>query len=332
VLLRLRGDPDSCGSAALVAQSRDMEMSRRALLLAGTGLSTVRPSLSANWQTTQRTEPAGILTAARVLDRIKAHVGIPWLPQTVDNIVAGSTDTRVNGIATTMMATLDVVQRAAAAGRNMVITHEPTFYSHQDALDDIRDDPTYRFKRDFIERRGMVVFHFHDHWHRRTPDGIALGMAREVGWEKHLVPESPREFVFADRTLLDLARELESRLHIRTMRVVGDPAMKVRRALASWGYVSVTPGIPYIARPDVDVLVVGETREWEVVEYVQDQIASGKQKALIVLGHVLSEQAGMKYCAEWLRTFINEVPVEFVPATEPFWRPDDPLPPGGRAD
>jgi len=39
-----------------------------------------------------------------------------------------------------MMATLDVMQRAAAAGRNLVITHEPTFYSHQDSIDQLKDD------------------------------------------------------------------------------------------------------------------------------------------------------------------------------------------------
>jgi hypothetical protein len=32
----------------------------------------------------------------------------------------------------------------------------------------------------------------------------------------------------------------------------------------------------------------------------------------------------MKYCADWLRGFVGEVPVEFVPAEEPFWRPDAP--------
>lgn len=79
------------------------------------------------------------------------------------------------------------------------------------------------------------------------------------------------------------------------------------------------------ARPEIDVLVLGETHEWELVEYAQDTIVSGKKKALIVLGHVVSEQAGMKYCAEWLKDFIKEVPIEFVPASEPFWRPDRPV-------
>ena len=33
----------------------------------------------------------------------------------------------------------------------------------------------------------------------------------------------------------------------------------------------------------------------------------------------------MKYCAEWLKGFIPEVPIEFVPASEPFWAPDHPV-------
>lgn len=81
------------------------------------------------------------------------------------------------------------------------------------------------------------------------------------------------------------------------------------------------PGIRLLARQDVDVLVAGEAREWEVVEYAQDAIASGARKALILLGHASSEQAGMRYCAQWLGSFITEVPVEFVPAPEPFWSP-----------
>ena len=34
----------------------------------------------------------------------------------------------------------------------MVITHEPTFYSHEDKTDALKDDPTYRFKQEFLDR------------------------------------------------------------------------------------------------------------------------------------------------------------------------------------
>jgi hypothetical protein len=42
---------------------------------------------------------------------------------------------------------------------------------------------------------------------------------------------------------------------------------------------------------------------------------------MIILGHAISEEAGMNNCAKWLKTFVTEVPVEFIPAGEPFWSP-----------
>jgi len=67
--------------------------------------------------------------------------------------------------------------------------------------------------------------------------------------------------------------------------------------------------------------VIGETREWETVEYVADAVSQHKRKGLVILGHIPSEQAGMQECATWLRTFISGVPIEFIPAREPFWLP-----------
>lgn len=291
-------------------------VSRRAAVVAA-------PLLSAGVLQAFQTAAPG-LTAGQILERIKANVGVPWRQQTVDNIIAGSADTPVKGIATTMMATFDVIKRASAAGRNLVITHEPTFYSHQDTIDQLKNDDTHLAKRAFIEKKNMVVFHFHDHWHARRPDGINAGMARELGWEKNASADNSRLYVFEPTPLVRFAQGIERTLKARTMRVVGDPQLPVSRVIASWGYASQFPGINIIARPDVDALVVGETREWELVEYVQDMIAAGKKKALIVIGHVLSEQAGMKLCADWLKTFISEVPIEFVPAAEPFWLPKQP--------
>ncbi|MVM32031.1 hypothetical protein GO755_18420 [Spirosoma sp. HMF4905] len=263
-----------------------------------------------------------VLTAGQVIDRIKASVGIPWREQTVDNLIAGTPEIPVKGIASTMMATLDVLHRAADKGLNMVITHEPTYYSHQDRTEPIQQDALYQLKRSFIQQHGMAVFHFHDHWHGHRPDGIATGMIRELGWEKNIDSQNPRLFTFQETPLAQFAQGIASKLTIRTMRVIGDPQLPVRRVMASWGNVSLMPGVPYLAQ--ADVLIVGETHEWELVEYVQDAIASGQKKALIILGHLLSEQAGMKYCAEWLKGFIPEVPIEFIASGEPYWRPDLP--------
>ena len=147
-------------------------------------------------------------------------------------------------------------------------------------------------------------------------------MIRELGWAKNNDSQNPRLFIFPETSLARFAQGMATKLGIRTMRVIGDPNLPIKRVMASWGNVSLMPGIPYLAQ--ADVLVVGETHEWELVEYVQDAITSGQKKALIIMGHLVSEQAGMKYCTEWLKGFISEVPVEFLAAPEPYWRPDQP--------
>lgn len=280
-------------------------ISRRGFVFAGTAL-----ALGA-------TTPS----ASQIIDRIKQNVGVPWRTETVDKFVAGDPEIPVKGIATTMMATLDVIQRAAAAGKNLVITHEPTFWLHQDTVVGLEQDSTYRFKIDFIKQHNMAVFRFHDHWHAHRPDGISTGMVRELGWEKYEDAQHPRNFSFPALKLSGLAKEMQTKLHVRSMRVVGDPNLSVSRVAASWGAGSREGIIKLLAQPDVDAVIIGEGREWEVVEYAQDAISAGKKTALIILGHVVSEQAGMKYCAEWLKTFITDVPVEFVAAAEPFWSP-----------
>ena len=261
------------------------------------------------------------LTVGEVVERIRKNVGVPWRAETVDTIKAGTAETPVKGIATTMMATFDVVRRASAAGLNFVITHEPTFYNHEDKTSDLAGDATWQAKDEFLRKNGMAVFRFHDHWHARRPDGIATGMAEELAWTKNTDAQNPRLFHFDNMTLGDLAREMKAKLKVRTMRVVGDPALRVRTAAANWGYANQMGGIHALERPGVDVLIIGEAREWEVVEYAADTVTSGSRKALIVLGHIVSEQAGMKYCARWLKPLVSEVPVEFVAAEEPFWTP-----------
>jgi putative NIF3 family GTP cyclohydrolase 1 type 2 len=262
-----------------------------------------------------------MISTGRIIERIRQQVGIPWRTETVDTLIAGSLDMSVTGIATTMMATLDVLQRSAADGKNLIITHEPTFYLHQEKSDMRLADEGSRYKKAFIQQHNLSIFHFHDHWHARQPDGIATGMMKALGWEQYVNARNPNAFHFPGTPLIQFVRELQAQLHSRTMRIVGKPDLQVQRVATSWGFLSRDPAIELLARPDIDVLIAGETHEWEAVEYAQDLVTMGQNKALILLGHMLSEQAGMQYCAEWLKTFIPEVPIAFIPLAEPYWNP-----------
>jgi len=248
------------------------------------------------------------ITASEIIERIKKGVAVPWRAETVDTLKTGTPETPITGIATTFMSTLDVLRRAVAQGKNMIITHEPTFYTHDDNTKDTASDPTVIAKKLFIEKNNIAVFRFHDHWHMRRPDGIRVGMLNELGWQNG----EPKNV-----SLKQLAGDIKAKLNIRAIRVIGDPNQIINKISLNPGYASLPGSIR--ALNNADVLIIGEAREWEVYEFVQDQIAAGSKKSLIVLGHSVSEEGGMKECAAWLKTLISEVPIAHIPAGEPFW-------------
>ena len=56
---------------------------------------------------------------------------------TVDKIIFGAEATRINKIGTCWIASMDVLRKAVFEGVNIIITHEPTFYSYADLEGDV---------------------------------------------------------------------------------------------------------------------------------------------------------------------------------------------------
>ena len=261
------------------------------------------------------------LTAGEVVSRIKNQVTCEWRKETVDTYKSGDDKIPVTGIATTFLATLDVLKRAQAEGLNMVITHEPTYYNHLDNTTFFEDDAVFKAKRAFIEANNMVIFRFHDHWHLTNPDGIHTGMIQELGWKEYQVGSDEMIFKLPMQSVGTLAKALQEHFGSPAIRVVGDPDLMISKVGMAAGAPGSQAQITMLRRDDVEVLIGGETHEWETVEWVRDAVTSGLSKSLILIGHANSEEAGMQYCADWLKGFIKEVPISFVEAGDPFWGP-----------
>jgi putative NIF3 family GTP cyclohydrolase 1 type 2 len=262
------------------------------------------------------------LTAGEVVNRIKSNLGVPWRDTTYrDTFKFGGPETEVTGIATTVFCSFGVVQRAAKAGLNMIIPHEDTYWNDRDDITIVADDPLYNTKVDFMRKHNIVVFRIHDHMHAQRPDFTYVGTARALGLDSTLetAPQSHR-FTIPETTLGALASNVQKRVGAKALRVVGDPAAKVRRIQIGVGYAT-----PPINNPDIDVVISGEQQETDGTldspEYVLDAATLGIAKGWIMLGHAISEELGMLEMAQWVKSFTPEVPVELVPAGEPFWAP-----------
>jgi putative NIF3 family GTP cyclohydrolase 1 type 2 len=262
---------------------------------------------------------AAAITAQDVIDRIKKHIGVEWRAESVDGIKAGEPSTSVKGVATTSMATLSVLQQAVKAGANVVITAQPTFYARADAQTRPAD-PVFAAKNAFIARHNIFIFRLSEHWRLRQPDPFSNGIADALGWARYQSAADPQRVDLPATTLESLASAMKKRLHLRGgIRVVGDPRMSVRRVGLLPGTTSIEASLKML--PNVDVILAGEVREWESVEYARDKVFAGEKKALILVGRVVSEESGMNICASWLKTIVSEVPVQHISAGDPYWRP-----------
>ena len=273
----------------------------------------------ASASTTASACSAADLTAQQVVDRIRGAVGVPWRDTTVDTFKAGDPQTIVTGIATTVMATLPVLRQAAAAGRNLIVTCEPTFYNGNDDPGPRATDPIYVAKKAFIDERRLVVWRFQEHWGARTPNEFAAALAETLGWTKYRTPENPQIYAIPATTVGALARHVRTRLGVRAMRVIGDAGMRVRRVVLSPGTTTLKTTIDNL--PKADLILSGEPREWEAVEYVHDTASAGQPKGMIAVGRVVSEEPGMRACAVWLRKLIPEVTIDSIAVGDPYWKP-----------
>jgi putative NIF3 family GTP cyclohydrolase 1 type 2 len=258
------------------------------------------------------------LTAQQVVDRIRAHVGVPWRDATIDGFKAGDPGTVVTGIATTVMATLDVLRRAAAARQNLVVTQEPTFYSANDDPGNRAADPVYLAKKAFLDQQRLVVWRFSDHWNARRPDEAATALAAALGWSGNRIPEAEQVYHVPETTLGALAAHVRDRLSIRGgLRMIGQPGMRVRSVFVSPGPIAVSSAV--LNLPRADVILTGEPREWETVPYVLDTWSAERGKGMIAAGRLVSEAPGTQACAAWIRSLVPEIRVEAVATADPYW-------------
>ena len=260
------------------------------------------------------------LTVRAVVDRMIEDKQTPIEKGSVDTLIVGRWNQEVTGVATTFMATFEVIKKAQRQGLNLVLTHEPTFYNHLDERDAYGgDDPVVLEKLQFIEEHGMVVFRYHDLPHAASEDMINEGFIADLGWKELEVDNGVYQSPF--KSLGQLAGFLKGHFATSTVRVVGDPNMTISTIGIQLGAAGRRTQVARLNEAKIDVLLIGEAREWETVEYARDALEMGGKTALLVLGHADSEEPGMEYVADWLKELIKEVPVRFIPAGNPMWSP-----------
>lgn len=265
------------------------------------------------------------MNVREVVDVILAVNGGRKFEKTCDQLIEGSWDSQVTGVVTTFMATVDVIHRAIVNGCNLIITHEPTYFTGSDRLDWLKTDPVYQSKKTLVDKNHISIWRYHDHMHGGNTDLIYAGLLKDLGWSEYLDKKVPQPHCYSipPTSVTALVSFLKKTLGLKVIRVVGNQDAKCSRVGILVGGGSLGLGheeMPAKLMNDqqLDVVICGEITEWTLSAYVRDAEALGFNKAMIIIGHERSEEPGMKEMAIWLQPLLGEIPVHFLDAEEPF--------------
>ncbi|WP_018621731.1 Nif3-like dinuclear metal center hexameric protein [Spirosoma luteum] len=292
------------------------EFFTRVTALAAGSLLTTQPTISTP-QPARR--PTLTLTVKQVIDTILNEIpGAPFA-KTVDQLRAGSLHQPVSGIVTTMFPTLEVIEKTVRLGANLIIAHETPFYNNEDQTDWLQQDDAYRYKVDLLTKHKIALWRFHDYWHAHKPDGIIMGNLMKLGWGELYDADQSRLVTLPKPMRLDAIVSLvKQKLDIPWVRVVGHEQQVCSRIYLAFGYMDSKQQIKAIQTYKPDLILSGETREWETVERVRDGLLMGEKTSLLVVSHALSEEAGMAYAAQWLAPKLTGMRISHIASGSPF--------------
>jgi len=146
-----------------------------------------------------------------------------------------------------------------------------------------------------------------------------MGNLIKLGWDEHYDAVTPRLLTLPrEMTLKAIATHAKLKLGITSVRVVGNLNQNCSRVYLAFGYMDSKRQIAAIQEFKPDVILSGETREWETVERVRDGQLMGQKTGLLVLSHSVSEEAGMEYAAKWLQPKVPGVKITHIASTNPF--------------
>ena len=260
-----------------------------------------------------------VKSATQIIETIIKNSGAQLIPNTVDVIKEGDPETPVKGIVTCMFATMDVLKQAVAKNCNLIIPHEPLYYNHLDEKERFQNDPVFLEKQHYIKDHKLVIWRFHDYIHQMKPDGILSGMVNKLGWKDYVVNGHLDQFLLPQTDLTGLLKSLKKTFPENAFYVIGKPGMELSKVRLAAGAPGSATHITLLSDDDVDVVIAGESPQWETYEYMRDAVAQGRNKAIVFIGHIPSEEAGMEFCSDWLKTFLTDLPVYFVKCGPSYW-------------
>ena len=233
---------------------------------------------------------------------------------TVDTFKAGNPDTPVSAIAVAWLPFTWALELAAKLGCSLFITHEPTFYDHQDSREELFELEIPAARREWLRNVGMTVVRCHDLWDRHPTTGITDAWATFLGLD-NLVGESEfaRLYEVAPTTARAFARFVAKKtapLGQPGVQLVGDGGRQIKTVCIGTGAIS--PYLELVARFQPDLVICTD----DGLDFWRDgAFAVDGGPPIVVVHHGVTEEPGVANLATHLAGAFPQLTVHHIAQT-----------------
>ncbi|MEN8230294.1 MAG: Nif3-like dinuclear metal center hexameric protein [Bacteroidota bacterium] len=235
----------------------------------------------------------------------------------VDRIIAGDPDTKIKKVGTCWMPYFKTLRKAKELGINVLIVHEPTFYTHWDldGMENLFDrvpslaqeqyQEAIDKKKKWIEDNNMVIIRSHDVMDIVKGFGMPFALGKALGFDNS-----------------DIVR---SKDYFNVYRIKPDTSGNVAKTIASSLLELNQPGVAFYGeserivstvglgtgcicnpmqyqelKPDLVIAIDDTIRTWTQTTYAEDT-----GDPLVVINHGTSEEMGMRLLSQHLTANIS---------------------------
>jgi putative NIF3 family GTP cyclohydrolase 1 type 2 len=245
----------------------------------------------------------------------------PWIDrsQSVDGVLYGSGKRQVKRVSTVWMPSLQVVREASRGGVDLLIVHEPLFYSHQTDSRMVASTKAAREKAASAELTDLVIARLHDVLDQAPDFGIPyalgrfldLGEPQKVGADRYHHRYQLKEETTVDAFAEHIAKKV-ARFGDPGVQVIGDGSQQVKTVGVGTGAITKPTEFRKLGCDLFLLTDDGSTYYSEVQQCIDSN------EPVIRLNHGSSEEPGMEQFADWLQKSRSTIEVTHIPHRSPY--------------
>ncbi len=231
-----------------------------------------------------------------------------------DGLKWGNAEQECTGIMVCWQATSDILRNAAENDLNLILSHEEPLWTtsgiNYGGISELvlEEKPGNLPRLKICRNANLVLYRSHDALDVWPKHGIGDQWINFLDFPSTLPGHKVAKIVeiAGQVSVCELADRIRKKHGLDYVQIAGDKERMVKRVGVLVGAFSWVPTLDILYRRNPDVVIVGEIREPDGLQYLYEL-----DIPCIMVGHAVSEEPGLEHFAAYLQQKFPQLPINY---------------------